>query len=85
MEVGLIDLFGLLIIYFGAKIIARGKVDVEFGVTNGAKYRSKFIKSTKASIDGMNARLIGVGFFLMGLLLIVYIPVENVLFSIPYQ
>lgn len=85
MEVGLADLFGLLVIYFGAQTIVSGKVNVEFGVTDGAKHRSKFIKSSQANIDGVKARLIGVGFCLIGLLIIAYIPAENVLFSIPLQ
>ncbi|MCV2884485.1 hypothetical protein OE749_07250 [Aestuariibacter sp. AA17] len=84
MEVGLIDLFGILMIYFGLKVIIVGKVDVEAGVTNGAEYNAKFIKSSKSSLTGNHAKAVGIGFCFIGILMIWLIPNKNILFSIPY-
>ncbi|MBU3005744.1 hypothetical protein [Paraglaciecola arctica] len=84
MDVGFIDIFGVLMIYFGLKVIIGGKVDVEAGLTDGAKYNAKFTKSSKTSLSGNNAKLVGIGFCLLGILIILFVPDENVLFSIPY-
>lgn len=84
MEVGLTDIFGLFIIFSGLKVIIDGKVDVEVGITNGAKRNSKFIKSSKSRLEGNSARIFGICICLLGALLILFFPDENVLFTIPY-
>ena len=84
MDVMLVDVFGVLLIYFGLKIIISGKVNVEVGLTDGAEHNSKFIKSSKSSLDGKNAKLVGIGFCLLGVLMILFVPDENILFTIPY-
>ena len=71
-------------ICFGLKVIVGGKVDVEAGISNGAEYNAKFIKSSKTSLTGNNAKAVGIGFCLIGILIIWLVPDENILFSIPY-
>ena len=85
MDVGLADLIGILIIYFGIKVIIGGKIEVETGITDGAKYNAKFTKSVKTTFTGTAARLKGVAFCVLGILIILFLPDENTFFTIPFD
>lgn len=84
MEIGFADIGGLLIIFFGLKVVVEGKIDIEAGVTNGAERNTKFIKSHKTRLTGNSAKATGVGFCILGMLMIWLVPNEEVIFTIPF-
>jgi len=75
MEVTLELIFSLVVFCIGLKIICVGRIDIEFGITNGAESNSKFIASKKDTLSGNSARLVGLFISLSGVLL--YFFLEN--------
>lgn len=84
MDITVADLFAIAIVFLGIRTIIEGKINVEFGLTNGAEHNSKFIKSSKTDLQGASARLIGAALCLLGILVILFFPEEDVLFSLPF-
>ena len=81
MEVTASHLVGIVFMYIGASIVLKGEVNFEYGITNGAK-RTKFIKSKTSKLVGNSAKLVGVFIVLAGVAVSLFVPSEQVLFTI---
>ncbi len=81
MEVTLELIICLVFFFMGARFVYIGKMDVEFGITNGQSgSRTKFISSQKKSLEGTSARLVGALISIFGILLYVFMEKGDVLF-----
>lgn len=81
MEVTAAHLIGIFVISFGASMFFKGVVNIQFGVTNGAE-KAKFIKSQKRKLLGSSAKLTGAIFCLVGVAIALFLPSNQILFSI---
>lgn len=81
MEVTIGSIVSAVFVLFGLKIIYMGKLDIEYGITNGESgIRTKFLSSKEGKLEGTAARLVGVIVSMLGVLFYLFADLGDVLF-----
>jgi len=81
MEVTVELIICIAFFLMGARFVCIGKVDIEFGITNGQSGSgTKFTASQKKSLQGTSARLTGALISSFGILFYVFMEKGEVLF-----
>ncbi len=81
MEITIGLIISAVFVLFGLKIIYIGKLDIEYGVTNGESgTRTKFLSSKEGKLEGTAARLVGVVVSILGVLIYLFADLGDVLF-----